>query len=355
MRRVRPAASLAAIAAIAAIAAALVVATPSARAQQSGGAGGPDDLYEITMSMEMEGMKMPGMKQTACTKKGAKDEERVPMEEGCRIVDTKRSGAKTVMKMVCEKGADRTTATMEMETLGKDAWRVKSDLQGVRDGEKFAMKSDVAGKRIGGCTAGEMERKFAAAQADAQSKIDAQIAKECDKGLDRLEAALFVPIEGAQLPPEALVCRGRKAEFCAKAAKVAGGVTSTDAWRSAQQQYGERWASAAKGCGTDPGIAMAPLCKAEVAKQNWSFVGEACRAEARALVGAKCAGRTYSTVAAADRDLCSALAGLSYTAVARSADKVPSAAPATPEPEKPKGAVDKLKEGADKLKKFLKF
>lgn len=327
----------------------LACAAASAAAQSSG----PDDLYEYTMSMEMEGLSMPAMKQTACSPKGAKDEERVPMEKGCRVLESRRVGAKTVMKAVCEDGADRTTMTMEMESSGKDAFRVKTAAEGVRDGRRFAMKSDVAGKRIGGCKAGEPSKEFA--QAEAQ--MNAALAKECDKGLETLEAALFTPVEGMNLPPEAIACRGRKAEFCERVSKLNAGLVTPDAWYAMRERHGSRWATATKACGTDPAKVVGPLCTGEVAKKNWRFVGDACVVEAKALVAQRCAGRTADTVPKGDIDMCSALGGLAYTASERSADKVgaPATAETTTDPAKPKSATDRLKEGADKLKKFLKF
>ncbi|MCU0868783.1 MAG: DUF3617 domain-containing protein [Burkholderiales bacterium] len=326
---------------------ALVVVAPVAVAQQ----GGPDDLYEITMSMESDGMKLPPMTQTACTPKGAKDEERMPMDKGCRMLESRRSGARTLVKAVCEDGADRMTMTMEIESTGKDAFRVKSTAEGTRDGRAFAMKSDVAGRRVGACKAADASK----AMEQAQAQATAAIGKECDKGIESLEAALFVKVEGLDIPPEAMACRDRKAEFCGRVATVSAGIVSPDTWYAVRDRHGARWAQAAKACGTDPVRLVAPLCTSEVSKKNWRFVADACPADAKALVAQRCAGRTYSTVARGDLDMCAALAGLAYTATPRRADAVPAAAPAPGEPEKPKGTVDKLKEGADKLKKFLKF
>jgi hypothetical protein len=327
----------------------LACAAASVTAQQTG----PDDLYEYTMSMEMEGMSMPAMKQTVCSPKGARDEERVPMEKGCRMLESRRAGTKTFVKAVCEDGADRTTMAMEMESTGKDVFRVKTTAEGVRDGRKFAMKSDMAGKRIGGCKAGEPSKEFA--QAEAQ--MNAAIAKECDKGIETLEAAMFTAVEGVNLPPEAMACRGRKAEFCERVSKLNAGLVTPDAWYAMRERHSSRWATATKACGTDPLKVVGPLCAGEVSKKNWRFVGDACAAEAKALVAQRCAGRTADTVAKGDIDMCSALGGLAYTATDRSADKVgtPATADSATEPAKPKSTTDKLKEGADKLKKFLKF
>ena len=61
--------------------------------------GGQDELWEITMSVQSDGMSMPAMTQKACTPKG-KREERVPMEKNCRTLESKQSGNRSIFKVV---------------------------------------------------------------------------------------------------------------------------------------------------------------------------------------------------------------------------------------------------------------
>src|ERR1700694_670783 len=66
-------------------------------------AQGKDDLWEISSKMEMPGMPvaMPAQTSRVCIGKNRKDEEFVPKQGDCRMVESKRVGNKFTYKMDC--------------------------------------------------------------------------------------------------------------------------------------------------------------------------------------------------------------------------------------------------------------
>lgn len=304
---------------------------------------GNDEQWETTMSMESDGMKMPAMTQTVCTPKGARTEERM-LDRHCRMLESKQSGNKSTFRFACEDGADKWTGTGEMERLGNDAYRGRMTASGTREGEPFSMKMDVAGKRRGNCTYEDPRRKAD----DMMAQHHAMLAKECDRMIEQMQPMMF--FGGNGMPEDSLICKDRKADFCANVTRVTGTMRDPKGFAAAREKHGEVWREAARACGTDPAAVSGPVCSAAVAGRDWSFVTANCPDEAAGLKKANCVGRTYTSVAAEFRELCSALGGLSYTAERASADRT---APA--EGDSGKGLTDKLKEGAGKLRKFLKF
>ena len=310
---------------------------------------GQDELWETTMAMESEGMKMPAMTQTNCTPKGAREEQRM-MDKNCRVLESKQSGKKHIFKFACEDGADKWTGTGEMESLGKDAWRGTMSAAGTREGQKFSMKMDMSAKRKGNCTYEDPRKKVDAMVAQQ----NAMLAKECDKMIAELQPAMFFGAQG--LPEDALFCKDRKTDFCANVTKVTSTMRDPKGFREGQSKYDTRWRDAAQACGIDPASISGPVCKSAIDGKDWNFVASSCPAEAAALRKENCAGRTYTSVAANFREMCSTLGGLSYTADRADAAKAaPSGGETAPAEPKKKGATEMLKEGAGKLKKFLKF
>lgn len=309
---------------------------------------GTDELWDMTMSMEMEGMSMPAMNQKICQKKGENQESRTPpVEKDCKMIDSKRSGNKQLFKFACDGKDGKYTITGETEQLGKDAYRGKMQSSGVRDGEKFDMSTAFSGKRVGNCTWEDPGKKVQ----EIQAQSNAMMAKECDKMIADLEPLMF--FGGADMPADALFCKDRKADFCANAKKAAQRMRDPAGFTAMAGKH-QNWRQAMTACSIDPATISGPVCKSGVDKKDWTFVNRYCTTEAAALRKAHCTGRTYTTVDAAYRELCAGLGGLSYTADEPSAEK---AKPAAAEKPKSSGdaAKDKLKEGTDKLKKFLKF
>jgi Protein of unknown function (DUF3617) len=324
----------------------LAGATHLAWAQQ-----GPDELWEISMSMEMEGMSMPAMNQKNCQKKGENPESRTPpVEKDCKMIDSRRSGNKQMFKYACDGKDGKYTITGETEQLGKDAYRGKMQSSGVREGEKFDMSTAFSGKRVGNCTWEDPAKKTNDMMAQQQAQMNAMMAKECNAQLEKLEPMMF--FGGAGLPPESVLCKDRKAEFCASAKKVAQTMRDPAGFRTMSDKH-QNWREAMAACGTNPESVSAAVCKPGVDKKDWEFVARYCKTESAALRKAHCEGRTYSSVDDAYREMCVKTGGLAYTADKPVAEKAkPQSAGETA---KPATTTDKLKDGAGKLKKFLKF
>ena len=119
----------------------------------SAGAQGKDDLWEVTVKMEMPGMPMamPPVVTRNCTAKNARDEDYVPAEKNCRMQDRKRSGNKLSYKIVCE-GKDPMTIAGEM-TFGANSYEGRMQMSGTANGRPMQMTQNFSGKRVGDCTA----------------------------------------------------------------------------------------------------------------------------------------------------------------------------------------------------------
>ena len=112
-----------------------------------------DDLWEISMQMEMVGMpfKMPPQTTRQCVAKGA-DEGYIPKQQGeCRTVDSKRVGNKVTFKSVCE-GKNKMTGVGEI-TFGDGTYDGKTQMSGTMEGQPVNMTQTYTGKRVGSCTA----------------------------------------------------------------------------------------------------------------------------------------------------------------------------------------------------------
>jgi hypothetical protein len=114
-------------------------------------AQGKDGLWEISSKMEMPGMPMamPGQVSRVCIGKNAKDEDLIPKQGECRMVDSKRVGSKFMYTMDCA-GASPSTVAGEV-TFGSYAYdgKMRMTMKQTQD----TMDVSFAGKRVGDCTA----------------------------------------------------------------------------------------------------------------------------------------------------------------------------------------------------------
>ena len=299
-------------------------------------AQGPDELWDVETKMEMTGMSMPAMSQKICQPKTRPDDRMVPMDKNCKTLESKRSGNRFTFKFRCEGGGNDYTGSGEMEYQGKDAYKGRMTAKGKMSGEPVDMTAQWSGKRVGSCTYEDPSKKVEQAMAQA----NAEVAKACDKIIEDLVTPMVVG--------ESAVCRDRKADFCARAAKVEQELKDPAGFEKHSQRD---WRGALTACGRDPAPIVKQVCGMALAKRDGAFLQKQCPDEAVAARKQFCLGRTYTSVDPSARELCSELGGLSYTS------DVPVTAAPTPAPASDgKGSItDKLKEGADKLKKFLKF
>ncbi len=114
-------------------------------------AQGKDDLWEISTRMEMAGMPMamPGQVNRVCVGKSPKDEDLVPKQGNCRMVDSKRTGSKFTYKMECA-GNEPMTMVGEM-TFGNNTY--DGQMRMTMTKSKDTMNMTYSGKRVGDCTA----------------------------------------------------------------------------------------------------------------------------------------------------------------------------------------------------------
>jgi hypothetical protein len=130
--------------AVAVLLAALVAALPAS-------AQGKDELWEISSKMDMPGMPMamPAQVNRVCVGKNRKDEDLVPKQSNCRMVDSKRVGSKFTYKMECT-GNEPMTMLGEI-TFGNNAYDGQMRMTMTKTSDTMNMA--VSGKRVGDCTA----------------------------------------------------------------------------------------------------------------------------------------------------------------------------------------------------------
>ena len=114
-------------------------------------AQGKDDLWEVSTKMEMPGMPMamPAQTNRFCIGKNRKDEELVPKQGDCRMLESKRVGNKFTYKMDCA-GNDPTTIDGAI-TFGNNVYdgQMRMTMKKTRD----TMDLTLTGKRVGDCVA----------------------------------------------------------------------------------------------------------------------------------------------------------------------------------------------------------
>ncbi|HEV8552288.1 MAG TPA: DUF3617 family protein [Casimicrobiaceae bacterium] len=114
-------------------------------------AQGKDDLWEVSTKMEMAGMPMamPAQTNRFCIGKNRKDEEFVPKQGDCRMVESKRVGNKFTYKMDC---AGNAPATVDGAiTFANNTY--DGQMRMTMKQTNHTMDITFTGKRIGDCAA----------------------------------------------------------------------------------------------------------------------------------------------------------------------------------------------------------
>jgi hypothetical protein len=124
--------------------AALAAASPVA-------AQGKDDLWEVSSKMEMPGMPMamPAQVNRVCVGKNRRDEDLIPRQENCRVVDSKRVGNRLTYRMECT-GNEPSTIVGDL-TFGNNAYDGQMRMTMTKTNDTVNMA--LSGKRVGDCTA----------------------------------------------------------------------------------------------------------------------------------------------------------------------------------------------------------
>lgn len=309
-------------------------------------AEGPDELWEMSMKMEMAGMPaMPGHTTQVCKQKGNRDPYTGQQDKNsdCKVTDVKTSGNTTTWKMVCTR-PEPMTGTGEMTHSG-DKFNGVIKMRGKMDGENFDMTQVMSGRKVGSCKYEEPAKQAN----EMMAQQNAMMKEECDKQIEALNPLMVFGGQG--LPQESLICRDRKKDFCAQSARVGKQMRASPAAFSEGNSKYQQWREAMQACGADPASVSGPVCKASADRKDWTFVSENCPAESRALALKHCAGLDYTSAMASEyREICQRHGSdLAKEKVAKPAGQ--SGATEA----KPNATVDAVKEGAKSLKKLLKF
>jgi hypothetical protein len=114
-------------------------------------AQGKDDLWEVSTKMEMPGMPMAMPPQTNrfCIGKNRKDEEFVPKQGDCSMVESKRAGNKFTYKMDCS--GNNPAIVDGAITFGNNVYDGQMRMAMKKTNDTMVMM--FTGKRIGDCAA----------------------------------------------------------------------------------------------------------------------------------------------------------------------------------------------------------
>ena len=347
---------------------------------------GTDELWEVTLNMDMGGMKlpggmtMPGMTMKSCTPKGAYLDPKSMNRDNkdCTFYDTHVAGNKVTYKFKC-------TGEAPMEGSG-EATRTGSTVKGSQRGnyQGHDMVQNYEGHIIGSCNAADEkasnEKRVADAKAagatamagmPTQRDLDAYKKKACDDTVD--DAVKF---GGSRSNKGAFqdgqLCAGKLAAVCPGARSTATTYEGYVTYRRGstygkQEDSDDGWVVDA--CKIDLDKSQAIVCRKGVSDKNYKFLGENCPAQAKALRAENCAdfawGLSGDTPDKANYAICSALGsgpGADRTKLGGgAADPRPSGAPTadksapTADKSTAEKAADSIVEKAKSLKGLLGF
>lgn len=313
---------------------------------------GSDELWEITTTMKMQGMAMPGMKSKSCiAKDGAYNPDADKKDKNCTTTDYKVSGNTVKWAMKCT-GKNAMTGTGEM-TKTADAMKGTFNMQA----EGMAMVQVMEGKRVGTCDAVAQKKAGNEAIADLKATSEAETRRSCE------DIARRIAMDGGDGSTGDMFkgkgqCVAQRDGLCKELRTRAGThagfaayLNHRDKLRAANQPSG--WALA--DCGVDLEKQRPGLCQRAVADKNYRFIGGFCEVEAAQLSAKECAGfgRDYTAdLARPNAAMCRTLRSRNTnyqdadTKANEEADRV-KAAESTKDGEKNKakseGAMDKLK------------
>ena len=353
--------------------------TANAQAPQMFKAGpGPDELWDVTVKMEMVGMPMamPATTSQVCMKKDRGAEKMVPQNKDCQTLDVRNVGNRMTFRFVC-KGEEPMEGTGEI-TSTPTSYDGRMTMKGTRRGSDMNMVQNFSGKKVGTCT-----DTSAQTIAKIEAEGAAQVARMCAEGMESLSAEYFVG-KGA-------ACASQAKAFCDKVGGIAAGGRTPAGYRAAVGRPGGALIvrNAFAACKQDFNAMQAAACGSGVSSRDWSFVGSgACDADVRKQGEPLCKGRAFTGMDRAIVPLCSRYAALSRGASANddgggsgggggggsggsgggggaasgsSGTVAPGAgtaprAPAKAEEPKPANGVDSaVTEGVNQLKKLLPF
>jgi len=288
-------------------------------------AQGTDELWQVTTKVEMPGMPMamPEQTQTVCLQQGRqREEELVPKDKNCRMTDVRQTGNRTTFTVVCE-GKDRMTGTGDI-TSSPDSYQGTMRMQGTMDGQPVNMTQTFSGRRTGACT-----------YEDPQKKQGAMVAQNCRQALDQMNTYMFTM--------EQSPCKAQKPAFCGRVARLAQDMRDPQVYRATAQKRSD-WPTMMQACDQDASAITTAACQRSIGAKDYTFMGDFCEADARALAAQHCTGRDYTAAMSSEyAPLCRRYASDLRRPAAGPAPAAPVAQP-TPPAQQP-GMGDAVKEG----------
>jgi len=300
--------------------------------------GGPDELWDMTMRMEIAGMPAQAVNQSVCMKKGETQPDKMSQDKNCKVTEQRKVGNTFNWKIVCT-GRDAMTGEGQMTRSG-NTMNGRMRMQGKSGGESMDMTMVYTGKLAGGCTAGEQQKQQ---QAQAQAMVDrsnAQLAQACREAMDKYVTMMF---DGEQA-----LCKAQKPEFCAHVTKTTQAMRTPAGYRKSAKAAD--WEQVGKVCKVSIASVRADACKSALGGRDWPFVADYCPAEARKIAAEHCAGRDYTVAMSSEyKAICGRYASPG------SGERPAAAAPAKPAsaPTAADAVKSGVKEGANQLRKLF--
>ena len=291
----------------------------------------PGEEWQMTASMQMGGMSMPGQKTNQCVAVSQKNFAPEPPDPNCTSSVLSQTADTVTMRFSCT-GKDAMEGTGTFTHTGK-SMKGQVNMK-TRDGDEMLM--NYSGVNTGkACDAKAMERKVNALVAQGE----AQTAQFCTESASKGGQA-------SMLFGKDPVCKDPKYKpmYCANIKDEKGYLmlrSEQTMSRSANTQ--DLIPEIESACKVSMPAMKQQLCSNAEQRKSWKFMAQECEAEASTLAAAQCAGRSYTVVSQSPyKDFCSAYG--------MSGGQADAAAQAPPAEEK---AQDKIKRGLKGLKGAL--
>lgn len=254
----------------------------------AGSAAGPDEQWEMTTQMQMQGMSMPGTKALVCQPATpAYDPGRGAMDKNCTVSDVRVVGNKSFWKMRCT-GADAMQGEGEMmRTPDLLKGTMKMQVEGMD------MTMVMSGRRVGSCSQAAEKKKIDAMIGAAQAKSDAAQREVCATlGQSAVKSGGYQPKMPAEFAGGGM-CADARPGLCQQARTFAAGFDGYLVYAGSKG-----WVAAA--CGITLAANRAQLCPRAFAAKKYVFLKRHCPVEAKAARASHCQGfgRGYTADAA---------------------------------------------------------
>lgn len=241
-------------------------------------AAGPDEQWEMTTQMQMQGMSMPGDKRLICQPaSSAYDPERGKADKNCTMSEVKMVGNKTSWKMRCT-GKDAMDGVGEMT-------RTADTMQGTirMQADDMEMTMAMNGRRVGTCSAVAEKQKTDKMIADVQAQAETNTRLACKSIVEAYAGSGGVDARVPQEFSAGGMCANEKPALCTQARARAASFAGYPAYAQ-----GKGWVM--NSCGIDLDASRKSLCPKALAAKQLGFLKGNCPVEAAAARAQHCQG-----------------------------------------------------------------